>query len=190
MHWLPGWPLVAGRWRRVLPPRLWAFTATRWRPRSPLSSLPGRCRAFCYSHAPLIIQATAMTSCSTTRHSARIRSPSGVDEGWWRSFATCERFATQDRRTCPPGFMISLSLAILPTGAERAVEDQCQGARRASRVTRRRRALDGDLSAWFNDGSPGGWQLLYGARLGCSRAAAAAASAPRSFVTPHMGMTS
>jgi hypothetical protein len=145
MHWLPGRPLVAGRWRRVLPRRLWAFTAAHWLPRSPLSSLPGRCRAFCYSHAPLIIQATAMTSCSTTRHSTRIRSPSGADEGWWRSFATCEKRATQDRRTCPPGFMISLSLAILPTGAQRAVKDQCQGARRASCVTHRRRALVGDL---------------------------------------------
>jgi hypothetical protein len=39
-----------------------------------------------------------------------------------------------------------------------------KGARRASRVARRRRALDGDL-ARFNAGSPGGWQPLRGARL-------------------------
>src|SRR6202035_1128568 len=82
MHRLPGRPLVAGRWRRVLPRRLWAFTATRWLPRSPLSSRPGRCRAFCYSHAPLIIQVTAMTNCFTTRHSTRVRQPSRADEGW------------------------------------------------------------------------------------------------------------
>jgi hypothetical protein len=107
----------------VLPRRWWAFTATRWLPRSPLSSLPGRCRAFCYSHTPLIIQVTAMTSCFTTRHPTRVRSPSGADEGCVAKLATCERFATQDRRTCPPGFMINLSLAILPIGAERAVED-------------------------------------------------------------------
>lgn len=54
-------------------------------------------------------------------------------------------------------------MAILPTGADRAGKDRpSRVALAPSRVTRRRRALDGDL-ARFNDGSLGGWQLLRGA---------------------------
>ena len=96
----------------MLPRRLWAFTATRWVPRRLVSSVPGHCRAFCCSRAPLIVQVTTMTSCFTTCHSTRLRSPGGTDEGWVAKLCTYERFATQDRRTCPAGFMVSVSLAI------------------------------------------------------------------------------
>jgi hypothetical protein len=55
-------------------------------------------------------------------------------------------------------------LAILPIGAERAVEDQRQEWRLRHRMRRAQRALDGDLVR-FNAGSPGGWQPFRGARL-------------------------
>jgi hypothetical protein len=70
--------------------------------------------------------------------------------------------------------------AIFPTGAERAVEGQRQEWRLLHRLRRAEHALDGDL-ARFNAGSPGGRQLLQGARRALFAAARWLRSAPGSW---------